>query len=440
MSRRRQQAQQRGIDLIANSRGPAEPRPHRRAAAAVAAPAAGGMVGSASSWRLSAVLARLCLLPAPASGGGWADTAGCIRAPPPAPTPADLEQWRAAVMPLAVMTKLSYTQTWGTYRHVDQTEAVDGWDKLAGVEENPEDASCDEGPATAANLQQLPPCRAVTPARGGMHALAFRARDGSGRVVIAFRGTDLNTSSVSGRADSCSNLMRRGTNFSALPPACHGFSYQQLDYVGSARRYVRRVLALLPPAPPATAAAPAPGSRPRSGRIEGIDELMFVGHSLGALLAALMAAEFGAWSVGFGSGGVDGTLLRDSSVLDGSWAATGCDDGSRGSCVHVTACETDGKVMPDRAGAVMSRADAEQDDEWSARQLLVMNNPYTCTMLGGGRGLLLILPSESWLCALLKPRWVVYHGQVRPCHAHWCTIRMGLHLGHHPQASAMCSV
>ena len=53
-----------------------------------------------------------------------------------------------------------------------------------------------------------------------MHALAFVSDDG-GRVIIAFRGTDLDPSQVSGRADSCSNMMRGGRDYDKLPqPRC----------------------------------------------------------------------------------------------------------------------------------------------------------------------------------------------------------------------------
>ena len=84
--------------------------------------------------------------------------------------------------------------------------------------------------------------------------------------------------------------MRRGTPFEDLPTHCGGFTYDQLDYVSSARRFVQMVLA-------------------RADIQETNPAVITLGHSLGSLLAALMAVEFGFSSLTFASGGIKHFLI-----------------------------------------------------------------------------------------------------------------------------------
>ena len=249
------------------------------------------------------------LLAHPKPTAGWGPTLAALHN---ADTPTDA--WREAVMPAAMTTKFSYTQTWCSYRG-DQSETLPGWRKIAVVD--PEDGPC-ENPG---------PCEVIDPAtgvrRGGMHALAFISDDG-GRLIFAFRGTDLDPSAVSGRADSCSNTMRGGTAFEDLPqPRCAGFTFYQLDYISRAREFVQGVLMQVGPVP----------------------DVITTGHSLGSHLATMMAVEFGFWSVSFGSGG-------------GERSVVGC-DGLHGSCA-------------------VPQADlcTPTDEPPVEQRLMVLNNPY----------------------------------------------------------------
>ena len=300
----------------------------------------GAMPGPPPSARWLFLLAGF--FAAQADGAGWAEYVAALQSPQPEAS------WRAAALPLSLMTKLSYTQTWGTYRG-NQSEQLEGWRKLS-FEANPTD-----GPCAGSSL----PCD-VTPSSGGMHALAFLSSDGT-RLALAFRGTDLNPLNVSGRADSCSNHMRAGLTFDELGRRCHGFSYGQLDYVASARNFVRTaILAAHDELGPGT---PEP-------------DVLAVGHSLGATLALLMAIEFRFWAVGFGSSGVAASLHR-------------C-DGLHGSCAVMPApsfttrtANTSSTVSADPAlcatsvsGRPTEEGEGVKGDGWSLQKLTVVNNPF----------------------------------------------------------------
>ena len=106
------------------------------------------------------------------------------------------------------------------------------------------------------------------PADGGMRAFFFESgapSDADYRGVVAFRGTDLgpgDTPSV--RADACADALLA---FEPLPDYCVDFGKDVLDYYESAISFVRdQVL-----------------------EVRGADaNILYSGHSLGALLAALV--------------------------------------------------------------------------------------------------------------------------------------------------------
>jgi hypothetical protein len=133
------------------------------------------------------------LLSHPKPTSGWGASVAIIH-----DTIAEVGAWREAVTPMAHATKLSYTQTWCSYRG-SQAESIPGWRKLAAISD-PEDGPCENRGTTIGACEVIDP---VTGARrGGMHAMAFVSDDG-GRVIIAFRGTDLDPRRVSGRARPC---------------------------------------------------------------------------------------------------------------------------------------------------------------------------------------------------------------------------------------------
>ena len=147
--------------------------------------------------------------------------------------------FHAMVMPLAEMVTLTYTATYGSYYNHSQSNAtVRGW---------------------ARPLTRNP---AV-----GMRALLF-VHEASERAVVAFRGTDLNTSMASGEADVCGGHLLFSGSESSLPTFCSKFSPETIDYWTSAVAFVRR----------------AREACPRC-------RVLFTGHSLGAGLAFLMAAS-----------------------------------------------------------------------------------------------------------------------------------------------------
>jgi hypothetical protein len=92
------------------------------------------------------------------------------------------DEFHAFVAPLAEMTKLTYTATWGSYyKEWEANATVLGWAR-GTLESNPRG--------------------------GGMRALTF-LQASSQRGVVAFRGTDLNRSGVSGQADFCADTVWR---------------------------------------------------------------------------------------------------------------------------------------------------------------------------------------------------------------------------------------
>ena len=149
--------------------------------------------------------------------------------------------WHELVAPLALMTKLTYTATAGTYYNASERDAtVPGWVRPAGFTANP--------PA-------------------GMRALLF-VQEASRRGVVAFRGTDLGPSGASSECDRCADaLLWDDLAPARLPPYCRRFSNATLDYWATAQRFVERVVARFPHL-----------------------ELLFTGHSLGAGLAFALAA------------------------------------------------------------------------------------------------------------------------------------------------------
>jgi hypothetical protein len=102
-----------------------------------------------------------------------------------------------------------------------------------------------------------------------MRALTFLHDDGS-RGVLAFRGTDLNPSSVSGQADACADQLLWGDDDSdqPLPEFCSKFSTATLDYWGRARDFWQEVQAAYPTV-----------------------QWLLSGHSLGAGLSILLSME-----------------------------------------------------------------------------------------------------------------------------------------------------
>ncbi|CAE7239178.1 rplX [Symbiodinium natans] len=140
------------------------------------------------------------------------------------------------VSPLAEMTKLTYTATWGTYfKPSDQNQSVEGWVRT-WPEANP---------------------------KGGMRALTF-VQESAGRGVVAFRGTDLNPSGRSGQADACANeeLAEK-----PLPAFCNQFTAFELDYVSRALDLAQKAAQAHPTV-----------------------EWLYTGHSLGAELASVVGA------------------------------------------------------------------------------------------------------------------------------------------------------
>ncbi|KAL1507926.1 hypothetical protein AB1Y20_007530 [Prymnesium parvum] len=152
-----------------------------------------------------------------------------------------LAQWNAStfhaeVVPLSRMVRLAYTATAGSYFNASElNSSVPGWRRDLGLTANP--------PA-------------------GMRALLF-VQPHTHRAVVAFRGTDLDRTAVSGQADACADSLLFGDE---LPPFCGQFSNHTLDYLLRAAEFVARCAAAYPSY-----------------------ELLFTGHSLGAALAMMVA-------------------------------------------------------------------------------------------------------------------------------------------------------
>lgn len=145
------------------------------------------------------------------------------------------------VVPLSLMTKLTYTATQGTYYNASEANAsIPGWKRPVGFTDDP--------PA-------------------GMRALLFVEEGMARRGVVAFRGTDLGPGNSSD-ADRCADAILFD---SPLPAFCDRFAPSVLDYWSAAIRFIGRVHAAFP-----------------------ATDLLFTGHSLGAglaLAAAVATAE-----------------------------------------------------------------------------------------------------------------------------------------------------
>eukprot|EP00051_Salpingoeca_urceolata_P035907 m.31928 g.31928 ORF g.31928 m.31928 type:complete len:716 (+) comp9883_c0_seq1:77-2224(+) len=169
------------------------------------------------------------------TSSSWDDAVAALKA-------GNQASFEAAVLPLANATLLSYTATHGSYFDPSATNAtVRGWTRDFELQRDP--------------------------AGGGMRALVF-VHAASGRGLVAFRGTDLNTSGPSGQADNCADAqLWSGKAEAQLPAFCKAFPPATLDYLTNAIAVGHAVRAKYP----------------------GLD-LLFTGHSLGAGLAGLVAA------------------------------------------------------------------------------------------------------------------------------------------------------
>ena len=197
----------------------------------------------------ASVLAAVVLLAgaaAAAFSNPWPSPAALTAPQPPDPRfPALLQLFGNA-------TTLSYVATHGSYfdpAKANRTVPQPGW-------------------------RRAPPALEANPAFG-MHALTF-VNDAEGRVLVAFRGTDVNATGASGQADLCADYLLWHDHMSApvrpaaFPPElsfCPTFNASTLDYLTAARALASRVQAAFPR-----------------------HQLMYTGHSLGAGLAMLMAA------------------------------------------------------------------------------------------------------------------------------------------------------
>ena len=163
------------------------------------------------------------------------------------------------VAPLAEMTKLTYTSTNGSYYNKsDDGVSPDGWTRVT-------------------TLKHDPP--------GGMRALVF-VQPSRRRGVVAFRGTDLDTSRPSGQADLCADkLLWDFATRSELPTYCANFSNHTLDYLTTAFHFEARARAAFPTL-----------------------DFLFTGHSLGAGLATLVASSLGSRAAVFSAPGLRGVL------------------------------------------------------------------------------------------------------------------------------------
>mmetsp|Transcript_3128 Transcript_3128/g.7078 ORF Transcript_3128/g.7078 Transcript_3128/m.7078 type:complete len:294 (-) Transcript_3128:335-1216(-) len=173
------------------------------------------------------------------------------------------DEFHSLVVPLSRMVRLTYTATHGSYFNASDADAtVEGWERDL--------------------------LRTADPS-AGMRALLFVQRP-TRRAVVAFRGTDLNTSTVSGAADRCADLALAGQR--VLPPPCREFSNRTLDYIARALEFV------------ASALGAYPGFA-----------ILTTGHSLGASLAMAAASFHGTHgatlpAVGFAAGSWRSALRR----------------------------------------------------------------------------------------------------------------------------------
>lgn len=171
------------------------------------------------------------------AGSGWESIAR-IRS-------CDAGEFRKLAAPMATAARLTYTSTEGSsyYKPEDLNATVEGFTRSALKHD---------------------------PRTGGMRALVF-VDERTQRVLVAFRGTDLDNSTVGGQADECAGaLLFRGRAAHELPPFCDEFSAHVLDYYARALEFTLTVMREYPDA-----------------------DLLCTGHSLGAGLAVLVAAAVG---------------------------------------------------------------------------------------------------------------------------------------------------
>ncbi|KAG8470517.1 hypothetical protein KFE25_008938 [Diacronema lutheri] len=160
----------------------------------------------------------------------------------------DTAEFQRLVAPMAVAARLTYTSTAGSSY------------------ENPSDANATVPGFVRSGIKH-------DPAAGGMRALVF-ADESSGRLLLAFRGTDLDNTTVSGAADACANLVLfEEARRRELPSSCDRFDPSTLDYFARSVAFARQVEGAFAPT--------------------GL-QLLITGHSLGAALAVLVAAGLNA--------------------------------------------------------------------------------------------------------------------------------------------------
>eukprot|EP00039_Didymoeca_costata_P005558 m.82460 g.82460 ORF g.82460 m.82460 type:complete len:536 (+) comp12872_c0_seq1:2287-3894(+) len=155
----------------------------------------------------------------------------------------DSEEFHKFIAPISESIYLSYTSTNGSYFNAsDVAKSVgDGWTREHDLESH---------------------------VQYGMRALFF-SHAATQRVLVAFRGTDLNSSSVSGQADQCADsILWDATPRDKLPEYCNKFSNSTLDYLSNALQAVAKAHAV--------------------ARLASY-QFLYTGHSLGAGLASLVA-------------------------------------------------------------------------------------------------------------------------------------------------------
>jgi hypothetical protein len=191
------------------------------------------------------LLAIVSVAAATVASADWGSPAGLATVPP-----ADLQTFLQLI---GNATTLSYTSTFGSYYRpwdANATLPQAGWTRHSA---------------------HNPPF--------GMHAVAF-VNHAETKLLVAFRGTDLNVSGVSGQADVCADYylwtaepptvpaspQQQQQQQTQPPPYCANFTWDTLDYFTTARQFAQQ------------AAIELPGY-----------SILYTGHSLGAGLAALMA-------------------------------------------------------------------------------------------------------------------------------------------------------
>ena len=168
------------------------------------------------------------------AGGGWF-------------VPSDVQSMDSAAFhtllaPLFRATTLSYTATFGTYYNpFEANETVDGF--------------------TKSSLESNPPL-------GGMRSLVFVENAPGVRIIVVYRGTDLNSTTPGGQSDLCADqiLWDNISDPSLMYPFCASIPPAQLDYYSQAKQFLRSVMLKY--------AAPY--------------QIMLTGHSLGAGLSNMM--------------------------------------------------------------------------------------------------------------------------------------------------------